>query len=123
MRAIVVTTAIILLGIVSASAVEIAVEGKPVEVPVCGGFAGVPCKANEWCNFPDSNRCGIADHFGVCRARPQLCAQVMLPVCGCDGKTYKMRARQLVRAQMWPMRAGAAAQAGSAPRKLVQVSH
>ncbi len=88
MRAIVVTTAIILLGIVGASAVEMAIEGKPVDVPVCGGFAGVPCKANEWCNFPDSNRCGIADHFGVCRARPQLCAQVMLPVCGCDGKTY-----------------------------------
>jgi len=88
MRTIIFAIAIISLGIAKTFAIEIAVDGKPVDVPVCGGFANIPCKANEWCNFPSSNRCGIGDQFGVCRARPQLCPQYVLPVCGCDGKSY-----------------------------------
>jgi hypothetical protein len=88
MRAIRIATAIILLGITNASALEVAIEGKTVDVPVCGGFANILCKANEWCAFPSSNRCGIGDHFGICRARPQLCPQYVMPVCGCDGKSY-----------------------------------
>jgi hypothetical protein len=88
MRTVGATTVIILLGIVNAFAVELNIQGKSVQVPVCGGFAGISCQANEWCNYPSSNRCGIGDHFGVCRARPELCPQVIIPVCGCDGKSY-----------------------------------
>ncbi|WP_375166909.1 Kazal-type serine protease inhibitor [Bradyrhizobium sp. CCGB20] len=88
MRAISTATSFIFLGISNALAVELPIEGKTVDVPVCGGFANIPCKANEWCNFPSSNRCGIGDQFGVCRTRPQLCPQYVMPVCGCDGKSY-----------------------------------
>jgi hypothetical protein len=88
MRTISIATAIILLGITNASALETTVGGKTVDVPVCGGFANIPCKSNEWCNFPSRNRCGIPDHFGVCRARPEQCPQHIMPVCGCDGKDY-----------------------------------
>jgi hypothetical protein len=31
---------------------------------------------------------GACDGPGVCTARPELCLDVWLPVCGCDGRTY-----------------------------------
>jgi len=88
MRTIGFASAIILLGIVDASALEYSVEGRTIDVPVCGGFAGIPCKADQWCDFPSNHRCGIADQFGQCRARPQFCPQIFMPVCGCDGKSF-----------------------------------
>jgi hypothetical protein len=54
----------------------------------CGGFAGESCRAGEFCDFPLSMQCGIADGQGVCKARPGKCADVYDPVCGCDGKIY-----------------------------------
>jgi hypothetical protein len=72
----------------AAYAAEINIDGKSVEVPVCGGFAGIICKSNEWCNYPPGATCGHGDHFGACRPRPQVCPHIYLPVCGCDSKTY-----------------------------------
>jgi hypothetical protein len=52
----------------------------------CGGLAGLPCAAGEICDLPTGHCC--CDYFGTCAAKPQVCAAVYQPVCGCDGRTY-----------------------------------
>lgn len=79
---------LLLSGVLPASALEMTVRGQARDVPVCGGFAGIPCNDKQWCNYPPGSACGAGDQFGVCRARPDLCPEIEMPVCGCDGKTY-----------------------------------
>lgn len=55
---------------------------------VCGGFAGLPCAAGEFCKYPIGT-CNYADIFGVCTPIPTGgCPEHYDPVCGCDGATY-----------------------------------
>ena len=54
----------------------------------CGGLTGMPCDADEFCNFPIDALCGTADATGTCTGRPETCLIVDAPVCGCDGVTY-----------------------------------
>jgi len=62
-----------------------------LEGALCGGFAGIPCQRDEFCQFAP-NTCGIRDLFGVCTQIPFTCigdcSPVFDPVCGCDGITY-----------------------------------
>jgi hypothetical protein len=53
----------------------------------CGGFGGVQCAADEWCDFA-ANDCGGADNTGTCKPRPRTCDDNFDPVCGCDGTVH-----------------------------------
>jgi hypothetical protein len=55
---------------------------------------GSTCKANkdcadtEFCDFPDEPA-GTCDNApGVCKARPTFCADVLVPVCTCEGNPF-----------------------------------
>lgn len=52
----------------------------------CGGIAGIPCDAGEYCSIPPGHCC--CDFQGVCQPIPDACPEYYDPVCGCDGVTY-----------------------------------
>lgn len=54
---------------------------------VCGGFSGMLCADDEYCDYPN-DVCGAADGQGVCRPRPEGCDLNYAPVCACDGMVY-----------------------------------
>lgn len=54
----------------------------------CGGFAGLTCGEDMFCDYELDEMCGAADHLGTCKSVPEVCAEVFAPVCGCDNQTY-----------------------------------
>src|SRR6185369_12913237 len=54
----------------------------------CGGLIGAVCGAGDYCEYKASQACGFADQQGTCQPKPQACAEIFSPVCGCNGKDY-----------------------------------
>lgn len=53
----------------------------------CSGLSALLCGQGLYCKYEDSS-CGDDDAAGVCTERPEVCAEIFAPVCGCDGETY-----------------------------------
>lgn len=65
-----------------AEAEEKAVLGQP-----CGGPQAIECRDGSYCLFKDFS-CGGNQAVGVCSKKPDICIELFMPVCGCDGQTY-----------------------------------
>jgi hypothetical protein len=59
---------------------------RKTEPQNCGGFAGLACPPNQFCEFP-AGQC-FNDSLGTCTPIPQNCTDIFDPVCGCDNVTY-----------------------------------
>ena len=71
------------------ASVDYAGECRP-QPRTCGGSAGLVCAPEEFCSLP-AGQCNPADAIGTCQIRPQGCAAVYDPVCGCDGRNLWQR--------------------------------
>jgi predicted secreted protein len=72
-----------------AATFKVTIDIKDISsAPTCGGLIGKTCGATSYCNFTAAAGCGMGDQTGKCDAKPDLCPALVLPVCGCDGKTY-----------------------------------
>jgi hypothetical protein len=47
----------------------------------------IACPGDQYCALPDG-LCDGDDLPGACQPRPQICAKIYQPVCGCNGVTY-----------------------------------
>ncbi|MFO0615097.1 MAG: hypothetical protein U0414_21075 [Polyangiaceae bacterium] len=54
---------------------------------ICGGKQGVPCAADEYCDYADGS-CGAADGTGICVSKPLGCTADCPGVCACDGSFF-----------------------------------
>jgi hypothetical protein len=53
----------------------------------CGTRAAHACPDGQYCDYM-RGKCGSDDSGGTCEDVPQICNDIAMPVCGCDGKTY-----------------------------------
>ena len=71
------------------------VEWRDGECPAAARCApDRACPDDQWCDYPPDFACGgaaadaLVPPSGLCRPRPDACAAILLPVCGCDGRSY-----------------------------------
>lgn len=63
-------------------------EGACEAASSCGGFGGLQCPPEQFCDYALPDQCGAADASGTCADKPTECPTIYEPVCGCDSATY-----------------------------------
>lgn len=65
-------------------------SGADMQGGSAAAAAGKECKANVQCGKKDycAKAVGECRGQGACKERPQVCPDIYLPVCGCNGKTF-----------------------------------
>ena len=53
----------------------------------CGTRGSHACPDGQYCDYM-RGKCGSDDSGGTCEDVPQICDDLAMPVCGCDGKSY-----------------------------------
>jgi len=61
---------------------------SPSSGTACGGSQGELCQQQQFCDIATPNSCQATGLSGICITPPQICYQIYVPVCGCDGQTY-----------------------------------
>ena len=61
-------------------------DDDPAAAVACSE-GGDECAPGEFCLF-DAGTCDDPARQGVCAMRPDACAEIYEPVCGCNGQTY-----------------------------------
>ena len=62
------------------------------EGATCGTRGAAACGPGFYCQYTDVAQCGATDMGGACTSTaPRMCAAIVAPVCGCDGRTYSNR--------------------------------
>lgn len=74
---------------VSVAAEGVCAMGPDPDQMACGGQLGMNCGPGSYCGFLPETGCG-ATGIGLCIEAPESasCPTAIIPVCGCDGKTY-----------------------------------
>jgi hypothetical protein len=76
-----------MLAAVGAAALGFAASGADAKVGRrCGGILQITCGPGEWCD-PRPGHCKPGAR-GHCVKVPQVCFDLVLPVCGCNGQTF-----------------------------------
>jgi hypothetical protein len=58
-----------------------------LDLVVCGGPSNVACPPDSFCERPPGT-CTTTAQTGVCVPQPMSCPPDIVPVCGCDGRSY-----------------------------------
>jgi predicted transglutaminase-like cysteine proteinase len=81
------TRLIVFLAAVLALMMSVSTGAQAASPKQCGGIAGLQCGADQFCQKKPGT-CAVIDMSGTCVGVPKFCPRHVLPVCGCDGKTY-----------------------------------
>lgn len=55
----------------------------------CSGNSSTnECASNSDCDSKEFCKASSCEALGECRMKPEICAEIWSPVCGCDNKTY-----------------------------------
>jgi hypothetical protein len=63
-------------------------DGALAAKVLCAGPKDQACPPGHFCAAVEVGKCPSFLQYGICVPRPDSCAEIAAPVCGCEGRTY-----------------------------------